>query len=512
MSANATFATPPVLKGPRGDILANCTPQRKFICVAPKLPSGTYSVLWDKEQPPEPTFGVKSTASGTFVYKDELETGAVFSARSSAATRTATARPRSSRSSTLAPGIVLGNLNVRAHLAGAGRHLLGRTVTNYDSGHRHSLRQRRLAPVKRRFMARVFDKAGNSNLSNPILALQFFVAKIAIESFTVSPSSVQYPGGPVTLSWSQKGATRLASTTAAAPSPCPTTRSPRPRLDDGERHRHDDLHADRDTSDAHDEDGDRHGHARRRRDAAERHPRGEPAPGGRARLDHAHRDGERQRRRHQGRVLPRRDADRHRHHRAVHADGELHARRHRQRRLHRQGLRRGEQQHDERGRQRDGEPDTTPPTVSLLANPATVLVPGSTTLQATASDNIGVTKVEFWRGATLIATDTAAPFQTQVDFTAADLGTATFTAKAFDAQNNNTTSAAVNVLVTTPSTGDTYASPTRQSTGNTTCAQANPCRSIAQAAATAQANKTVWLMNGVYTARPSRRRSRFPPG
>jgi hypothetical protein len=71
--------------------------------------------------------------------------------------------------------------------------------------------------------------------------------------------------------------------------------------------------------------------------------------------------------------------------------------------------------------------DATPPTVSLLANPATVLVPGSTTLQATASDNIGVTKVEFFRGATLIATDNAAPFQTQVDFTSADLGTATFT-------------------------------------------------------------------------------------
>ena len=137
--------------------------------------------------------------------------------------------------------------------------------------------------------------------------------------------------------------------------------------------------------------------------------------------------------------------------------------------------------------------------MSLLANPATVLVPGSTTLQATVSDNIGVTKVEFFRGATLIATDTAAPFQTQVDFTAADLGTATFTAKAYDAQNNSTVSTAVNVLVTTPSSGDTYASPTGIDAGNTTCSQANPCRSITQAAATAQANKTVWLMNGDYT-------------
>ena len=53
----------------------------KFICAAPELPSGTYSVMWDTEQPPEPTFGVKSTSSGTFVYEDELETGAVFNVR-----------------------------------------------------------------------------------------------------------------------------------------------------------------------------------------------------------------------------------------------------------------------------------------------------------------------------------------------------------------------------------------------------------------------------------------------
>ena len=68
------------------------------------------------------------------------------------------------------------------------------------------------------------------------------------------------------------------------------------------------------------------------------------------------------------------------------------------------------------------------------------------------------------------------------------------------------------MLVTTPAAGDTYASPTGVDVGNTTCSQANPCRSIAQAAATAQANKTVWLMNGDYTGATQPRRSRFPPG
>ena len=175
---------------------------------------------------------------------------------------------------------------------------------------------------------------------------------------------------------------------------------------------------------------------------------GQPEPGRRARLDHARRHRQRQRRRHQGRVLPRRDADRHRHDRAVHAGRELHAGRHRQRRLHRQGLRRGEQLHDERGRQRHVNPtrrrrrSRCSPTRRPCWFPARRRCrrPSATTSASPRSSSSAARR--------LIATDTAAPFQTQVDFTAADLGTATFTAKAFDAQNNNTTSAAVNVLVT----------------------------------------------------------------
>ena len=143
--------------------------------------------------------------------------------------------------------------------------------------------------------------------------------------------------------------------------------------------------------------------------------------------------------------------------------------------------------------------DVTPPSVRLGANPSTVLVPGSTTLQATATDAIGVTKVEFYRGGTLIATDTTAPYQLTLDFTAADVGSASFTARAFDAQGNNATSAAAIVTVSTPTSGDTYAGPTGVDVGNTTCAQATPCRSIAKAAGLAQANRTVWLQDGTYT-------------
>ena len=143
--------------------------------------------------------------------------------------------------------------------------------------------------------------------------------------------------------------------------------------------------------------------------------------------------------------------------------------------------------------------DVTAPSVSLAASPSTVLVPGSTTLQATATDAIGVTKVEFYRSGTLIATDTTAPYQLTLDFTAADVGSASFTAKAFDAQGNNATSAAAIVTVSTPTSGDTYAGPAGVDVGNTTCAQATPCRSIAKAASLAQANRTVWLQDGTYT-------------
>ena len=93
--------------------------------------------------------------------------------------------------------------------------------------------------------------------------------------------------------------------------------------------------------------------------------------------------------------------------------------------------------------------DTTPPQVTLAANPSTVQAPGSSTLTATANDDVGVTKVEFYRGITLIDTDTtpANGFSTQVAFTTADAGNINFTAKAYDATGNVGTSAATTITV-----------------------------------------------------------------
>jgi endoglucanase len=94
-----------------------------------------------------------------------------------------------------------------------------------------------------------------------------------------------------------------------------------------------------------------------------------------------------------------------------------------------------------------GPVDPTPPTVSLASSATTVTAPGSITLTATASDNVGVSRVEFSEGAALLGTDTASPYTQVVSFTAANNGTHTYTAKAFDAAGNNRTSNAVTVTV-----------------------------------------------------------------
>jgi endoglucanase len=94
-----------------------------------------------------------------------------------------------------------------------------------------------------------------------------------------------------------------------------------------------------------------------------------------------------------------------------------------------------------------GSPDTTPPTVSLASSSTSVTAAGSISLNATASDNVGVVRVEFRDGTTLLNTITAAPFSTSVSLTSANNGTHTYTAKAFDAAGNATTSTPVSVSV-----------------------------------------------------------------
>lgn len=95
-------------------------------------------------------------------------------------------------------------------------------------------------------------------------------------------------------------------------------------------------------------------------------------------------------------------------------------------------------------------PDTTPPTVALEADQANVTAPGPLVLTAEATDDAGIREVAFYRGSTLLGTDTTAPYTQTDQLTAARNGTQSYTAVATDTGGNRVTSAAVSVVVTIP--------------------------------------------------------------
>ena len=80
--------------------------------------------------------------------------------------------------------------------------------------------------------------------------------------------------------------------------------------------------------------------------------------------------------------------------------------------------------------------DTTAPTVSVSASPSSLLTASSVTFTASASDDVDVTKVEFYDNGTLISTDSSAPYTASKAYAYADNGTHTITAKAYDSSNN----------------------------------------------------------------------------
>jgi len=87
----------------------------------------------------------------------------------------------------------------------------------------------------------------------------------------------------------------------------------------------------------------------------------------------------------------------------------------------------------------------TPPTVTLQA-PANAITGVAVSLSASAADSDGtIASVAFYDGATLLATDTSAPYA--FSWTPATIGTHTLTARATDDSGAVTTSTAVAVLV-----------------------------------------------------------------
>lgn len=87
------------------------------------------------------------------------------------------------------------------------------------------------------------------------------------------------------------------------------------------------------------------------------------------------------------------------------------------------------------------------PTTSITSpsNGATFTAPASITINATASDNVSVSKVDFYNGSTLLGTDTSSPYL--FSWTNVAAGTYTLTTKATDNQGAIGTSAAINITV-----------------------------------------------------------------
>src|SRR5258705_446253 len=93
-------------------------------------------------------------------------------------------------------------------------------------------------------------------------------------------------------------------------------------------------------------------------------------------------------------------------------------------------------------------PDTTPPSVSITAPASGATVSGTTSVTASASDNVGVVGVQFrLDGSNLGAEDTTAPYSVSWNTTTTGNGSHTLTAVARDAAGNVSPVSAVTVTV-----------------------------------------------------------------
>lgn len=81
-------------------------------------------------------------------------------------------------------------------------------------------------------------------------------------------------------------------------------------------------------------------------------------------------------------------------------------------------------------------PDTTAPTVSITSPTNGAVVSGTITISASATDNVGVTSVDFLIDNTLLGTDTAAPYSISWDTRTVANALHSITATARDAANN----------------------------------------------------------------------------
>jgi hypothetical protein len=87
--------------------------------------------------------------------------------------------------------------------------------------------------------------------------------------------------------------------------------------------------------------------------------------------------------------------------------------------------------------------DTTAPSVSLTSPATGASLSGTVSLAASASDNVGVAKVEFYKDTTKIGEDTSSPYSYDWNTIGVPAGAVSLSAKAYDAAGNIGTSTSV---------------------------------------------------------------------
>ena len=99
-------------------------------------------------------------------------------------------------------------------------------------------------------------------------------------------------------------------------------------------------------------------------------------------------------------------------------------------------------------------PDTTPPTTSITAPSNGSTVSGTVNVTASASDNVGVTSVDFYIDGGLAGSDSSSPYSYSWDTTSASNGSHSIFSRAHDAAGNVGTSSTVNVTVSNSTGGN----------------------------------------------------------
>lgn len=150
-------------------------------------------------------------------------------------------------------------------------------------------------------------------------------------------------------------------------------------------------------------------------------------------------------------------------------------------------------------------PDTAPPTVSITAPTNGSTVSGTTSVAATATDNIGVSQVEFYRDGVLASTDTSAPYSWSWNTTSVADGSHTLEARAYDISSNVSISSVVTVTVQNvappPPTDTTSPSVTITSPTNGTKVKGNGSVTISVSATDASGIGSIVIKTDATTAK-----------